>query len=344
MTHPTDDPAPSAVAPSDDGHDHDPHDDHEGPLSELVTVRDWVRYAVTRCNEAEVHCGHGCDNTFDEAVWLVLATLRLPLDRLEPFLDACVTSAERPMLLERIEQRSTGRMPTAYLVGEAWLHGWRFRVTQDVIVPRSFIAGLLAEGALDPWLGEQAPRRILDLCTGSGCLAIIAALCHPDASVDAVDIDAAALGVARGNVADYRLNDRLALHHGDLFAPCSGRRYDLILSNPPYVTTDAVRALPPEYLHEPAIALGAGDDGMDVVRRLLADAAHHLTDGGVLVVEVGHNRAEVEAAFPDLPATWLECDGMDDMVFVVGHDDLTRWQMPDGRAVPAGLAHDSAAQ
>lgn len=307
-------------------HDHDCDDAHEhehGPLAELVTLRDWLRYAVSRFNRAGLHFGHGCADAYDEAVWLLLHTLSLPLDRLEPFLDACITAEERERLFEVIERRVGECIPTAYLVNEAWLGDFRFYVDPRVIVPRSFFAELLGDDGLAPWLPEGGDvREALDLCTGSGCLAILMAHVFPNAHVVGADLSDDALAVARRNVDDYGLQDRVELVRSDVFSGLEGRRFDLIVSNPPYVTRASMEALPAEYLHEPRMALAAGEDGMDVVRRILAGAREHLTADGVLAVEVGHNRAEVEAAFPDLPMVWLPTSGGDDMVFLVQAQDL----------------------
>ncbi|MDI3513250.1 MAG: ribosomal protein glutamine methyltransferase [Rhodocyclaceae bacterium] len=305
----------------DDDHDHE----HEhGPLAELVTVRDWLRYAVTRFNRAGIFCGHGVQDSFDEAVWLILGTLALPLDRLEPFLDACIPGEERIALLEAIEQRADERLPTAYILGEAWLGDFRFTVDERVIVPRSFFAELLEDG-LAPWVEDpDAVGSVLDLCTGSGCLAVLMAHAFPNAGVVAADLSADALDVARINVADYGLENRIELVRSDVFSALDGRRFDLILSNPPYVTAEAMDELPPEYLHEPRMALASGEDGLDVVRKLIAEGAAHLNPDGVLAVEVGHNRHIVEAAFPDLPFNWLSTRGGDDMVFVLRREDLPR--------------------
>ncbi|HRP65477.1 MAG TPA: 50S ribosomal protein L3 N(5)-glutamine methyltransferase [Thauera sp.] len=303
----------------DDEHEHE----HEhGPLAELVTVRDWLRYAVTRFNRAGIACGHGVVDTFDEAVWLILGTLALPLDRLEPFLDACIPGDERVALLEAIEQRADERIPTAYILGEAWLGDFRFTVDSRVIVPRSFFAELLEDG-LAPWIEDaDAVGSALDLCTGSGCLAILMAQVFPNAAITAADLSADALEVAQQNVTDYGLEDQITLVRSDVFSALQGQRYDLILSNPPYVTAASMDALPPEYLHEPRMALASGEDGLDVVRRLLAEAADHLNPGGVLAVEVGHNRDIVEEAFPNLPFNWLSTAGGDDMVFLLRREDL----------------------
>ena len=304
-------------------HDHDHEHEHEhGPLAELVTVRDWLRYAVTRFNRAHIFCGHGAADTYDEAVWLILGSLALPLHRLEPFLDACIPADERGPLLEAIERRAVDRVPTAYLLGEAWLGDFRFAVDERVIVPRSFFAELLEDG-LAPLLDD--PDEIgsaLDLCTGSGCLAILMAHAFPNADITAVDLSEDALDVARQNVADYGLEDRIELVRSDVFDALGDRRFDLILSNPPYVTAEAMDTLPAEYHQEPQLALAAGVDGLDIVRRLIAEGARHLNSDGILAVEVGHNRMLVENAFPDLPFNWLSTRGGDDMVFVLRREDL----------------------
>lgn len=294
---------------------------------ELVTVRDLLRYAVSRFNEAGLAFGHGSDNAWDEAAYLVLHTLHLPLERLEPFLDARLTAPEVEAVLAVIARRVEQRVPAAYLTNEAWLGEHRFYVDQRVIVPRSHIAELLGEG-LAPWVPDPgAVRSALDLCTGSGCLAILLALAFPEANVDGGDVSADALAVARRNVADYGLEERVRLVRSDLFEGLAGRRYDLIVSNPPYVTDEAMRRLPPEYRHEPGLALAAGRDGLDVVRRILAGARGHLSPRGVLVVEVGDGREALEQVFPDLPFTWLETAAGVDFVFL-----LTREQLPPAAA------------
>lgn len=295
-----------------------PFDDTES----LITVRDWLRFAVSRFNEAKLFFGHGSDNAYDEAAYLILHTLHLPLDRLEPFLDASLTHGESESLLRVIERRVRERVPAAYLTGEAWLAGHRFVVDERVIVPRSFIAELLAE-QLAPWVEDaDAVSSVLDLCTGSGCLAILAALAFPEAQVDAVDLSKDALAVAAVNVADYGMADRIALVESDLFAALQGRTYDVIVSNPPYVDAESVAALPPEYRAEPALALGSGEDGLDATRQILAAAKAHLNPGGLLVVEIGHNRDVLEAACPDLPFVWLDTAGGDQFVFLLRREDL----------------------
>jgi ribosomal protein L3 glutamine methyltransferase len=297
--------------------------DHDTELAQLLTVRDWLRYAVSRFNAAKVHFGHGSQDVYDEAAYLVLRALHLPLDRLEPFLDARLLEHERNAVLDLIRRRSETRIPAAYLTREAWLGDFRFYVDERVIVPRSYFGELLEDG-LAPWIPD--PDRIgcaLDLCTGSGCLAILMAHAFSHARIDATDISADALAVAHRNVADYDLLQRITLVHSDLFAALDGRRYDLIISNPPYVDGESMRRLPAEYRHEPQLALEAGDDGLDAVRHILVAARQHLNAKGMLAVEVGHNRAAVEAAYPKTAFTWLESRSGGGMVFL-----LQRHQLP----------------
>jgi ribosomal protein L3 glutamine methyltransferase len=291
-------------------------------LDDLITLRDWLRWGASRFNEAKLFFGHGCDNAHDEAAWLILHALHLPPDRLDPYLDARLTRTERGAVIELLQQRITRRLPAAYLTHEAWQAGLRFYVDERVLIPRSYFADLLVEG-FAPWIDDPyAIGSALDLCTGSGCLAILMAHAFPAAKIDAADISKDALAVAKRNVAEYDLQKRVKLVQGDLFAGLGKRRYDFILSNPPYVTTQAMRDLPPEYRHEPESALAAGDDGLDIVRRILADAAKYLKPNGLLAIEVGHNRAIVEAAFPDLPLTWLDTPSGDSKIFSLHKEDL----------------------
>lgn len=290
--------------------------------SELLTVRDYLRYAVSRFNAAELFFGHGSDNAWDEAVYLTLHTLNLPLDRLEPFLDARLLPHEREALLEIFRRRCEERLPAAYLTNEAWLGEQRFYVDERVIVPRSFIAELLQE-QLTPWIEDPwAINSALDLCTGSGCLAILTALAFPEAQVTAVDLSKDAISVAERNIADYHLNDRVHPILSDAFTQLKGQRFDLIISNPPYVDAKSVDALPPEYLHEPEMALGSGEDGLDFTHIILRQAKQHLTPDGMLVVEIGHNREVLEAAYPKLPFTWLDTTAGDEYVFLLRAEDL----------------------
>ena len=288
----------------------------------LHTVRDYLRFAVSRFNEAKLFFGHGSSDAYDEAAYLILHTLHLPLDRLEPFLDARLTDSERAEILNIVHRRVEHRIPAAYLTHQALLGNFSFYVDERVIVPRSFIAELLLE-QLSPWIAEpEEIHSVLDLCTGSGCLAILAAHAFPNAAVDAADLSPAALAVAERNVADYHLQDRVDLIESDLFAKLDSKRYDLIISNPPYVDAESVKALPQEYLHEPKLALGSGHDGLDATRIILKDAAQHLTENGILIVEIGHNRDALEAAYPDLPFTWLDVSAGDQFVFMLHRNDL----------------------
>jgi len=289
---------------------------------ELSTVRDFLRFGVSRFNEAKLSFGHGTMDAYDEAAYLILHTLNLPIDTLDPFLDATLTVTERDLVVSILQRRVKERLPAAYLTHEAWLGEHKFYVDKRVIVPRSFIAELLRDG-LVPWVADaDAIHHALDLCTGSGCLAILAAMEFPKAHVDAVDVSPDALDVARRNIADYRMEGRVNLIESDMSTALKGKKYDLILSNPPYVTGESIAALPHEYRHEPMMALASGEDGLDHVRVILENAAQFLTDTGVLVVEVGHNREGVEAAFPDLPFVWPETSAGDGVVFVLTRDDL----------------------
>ena len=294
----------------------------EQAQNELSTLRDLMRFSVSRFSEAGLHFGHGSDNAWDESAYLLLHTLHLPLDRLEPFMDARLTGDERAAALRIIKRRITERLPAAYLTNEAWLGEYRFYVDQRVIVPRSHIAELLRE-QLSPWIDDPwAVGRVLDLCTGSGCLAILAALAFPEACVDAVDISPDALAVARRNVDDYQLAARLRLVESNAFAGVAGERYDVIISNPPYVNAESMAALPEEYRREPELALASGEDGLDFVRIILKEAAAHLNPKGVLIVEIGNNQSELERAFPELPFTWLDTAAGDQFVFMLHREDL----------------------
>ena len=290
---------------------------------QLHTERDLLRFAVSRFQEGELTFGHGTDNAYDEAAYLILHALRLPLDRLEPFLDAQLLPREVEAVLALLARRVNERIPSAYLTHEAWLGEYRFYVDERVIVPRSHIAEILDQG-LDAWVRDSgAVTRALDLCTGSGCLAILLAHAYPAAKVDAVDLSPEALEVAARNVQDYGLEQRVRLMKSDLFSALGRERYDVIVSNPPYVARAAMQTLPPEYRREPTLALSAGEDGMDVVKRILHDAGRHLSRAGVLIVEVGSGRAALEAAVPQIDFTWLETRAGSDLVFL-----LERGQLP----------------
>ena len=287
------------------------------------SVRGWLKATVKRFDKAGLYFGHGSTNAYDEAAYLLLHTLHLPLDDLDSVSERRLTPIEVASLEDIVRRRVDERIPAAYLTQEAWLGDCRFYIDERAIVPRSYIAELLRD-ELFPWIGDGQPiDKALDLCTGSGCLAILLALAFPDAEVDATDLSARALEVATRNVADYGLRDRVHLTHGDLFAGLTAR-YDVIVSNPPYVNRPSMENLPPEFRAEPQMALAGGEDGLDIVRALLAQAGAHLNERGILVIEIGHNRDELEQAFPDLPFTWLETSGGDGLVFLLTAADLRR--------------------
>jgi ribosomal protein L3 glutamine methyltransferase len=291
-------------------------------LPTLSTLRDLWRYAITRFNTEKLFFGHGSSDALDEAAYLILHTLKLPLDKLDPFLDAHLLPDEVDALLRVIERRCVERVPAAYITKQAWLGTYPFYVDQRVIVPRSFIAELIPEH-FSPWVADpENVFEILELCTGSGCLAIMMADAFPNAHVDAIDISSDALAVAARNVADYELGDKVTLIESDLYAKVPAKKYDLIITNPPYVNSGSMTKLPPEYLHEPQLALAGGDDGMDLVRKIVAGAAGRLSENGILMVEIGNERAFAEAAFPDLELTWLSTSAGDDMVFLLSAGQL----------------------
>ena len=286
------------------------------------SARDWLAATVRRFDQAGLHFGHGSSNARDEAAYLLLHTLKLPLDDLDGVLDQRLTPAEIEALEAIIQRRIEERIPAAYLTREAWLGEFRFYVDERVIIPRSYIAELVP-GAIEPFVGPAANvKSALDMCTGSGCLAILMAHAYPEADIDAVDISSDALAVAQRNVSDYGLAARINLIRSDLFANLPEKNYDLVICNPPYVDAMAMETLPTEYRHEPRIALEGGDDGLDAVRVLLKDAPRFLNHGASLVVEVGQNRAAAENAFPRLPMVWLPTATSEDSVFVVKREDL----------------------
>ncbi|HYH18634.1 MAG TPA: 50S ribosomal protein L3 N(5)-glutamine methyltransferase [Azospirillum sp.] len=295
--------------------------------AELRTVRDFIRHAVSRFTTGGLSFGHGTGNAHDEAVFMVLETLNLPIDQLEPYIDARLTTPERQALAEVIAARVATRKPASYLLNKAYIQGFPFYVDERVIVPRSYIGELLFSDMIggDDFTVVEDPtdvERVLDLCTGSGCLAILAAHVFPEADVDAVDLSPDALEVARINVAEHGVEDRVTLYQGDLFAPLKGKKYDVILTNPPYVDADAMAALPLEFRAEPEMALAAGEDGLDIVRRILKDAPKHLTPTGGLMCEIGTGRAVLEAEYPDIDFLWLETAESFGEVFWVTRDQL----------------------
>lgn len=295
-----------------------------------MTVIELIEACSARLSEAGVSFGQGTTNAFDEAAWLVLWRLQMPLDGLDEVEELEVDDAHIDAVDALIDQRIATRQPAAYLTGEAWLQGVPFTVDARCIIPRSLIAEPLADGAIDAWLSDRT-RRVLDLCTGNGSLAVLAAMAWPEVTVDAADLSTDALAVARLNIDRHQLADRITLHQGDGLTAVSNTVYDLILCNPPYVNQASMDALPAEFRTEPALALAGGADGMDFIRRLLRDAAQHLTPDGVLVLEIGHERPHFDAAFPTLEVVWLPTSAGDDQVLL-----LTRAALA---ALPSTLPH-----
>jgi ribosomal protein L3 glutamine methyltransferase len=286
----------------------------------LATLRDFLRFAVSRFGAAGLVHGHGVTTALDDAAFLLLEGLHLPVDQLEPWLDARLLPAERLHLAKLIEARVTTRKPSAYLVNKAYIQGVPFFVDERVIVPRSYLGEMLMGETFDPDQGLVGAslgsvRRVLDLCTGSGCLAILAAMRFPEAEVDAVELSADAIAVAKRNVADHGLEDRIRLIEGDLLMPLVGETYDLIIANPPYVARDVVDAFPPEYAAEPQMAHLGGEDGFELVHKILEDAPAHLAEGGLLICEFGEDRDKLEAAYPDMPFLWLDSAESEGEVF-----------------------------
>ena len=286
-----------------------------------MTVIELIERSSARLSQAGVSFGHGTSNAFDEAAWLVLWRLGHALDALDAVASLPVTAADDAAVTALLDARIRTRKPAAYLTGEAWLQGVPFTVDERVIVPRSLIAEPLADGSIDAWLGEHT-LRVLDLCTGNGSLAVLAALAWPEVQVDAADLSADALAVARLNIDRHDLADRITLHQGDGLAAVAGQRYDLILCNPPYVNSRSMAALPAEFQAEPALALAGGADGMDFIRRLVQQAPACMTDQAVLVLEIGHEREHFEAAFPTLEAIWLPTSAGDDQVLLLTRETL----------------------
>lgn len=294
------------------------------PIDDLLTIRDYLRYAASQFAASEIFFGHGTDNVWDEAVHLVMRSLHLPLENNTQFLDARLTREERELILERVGRRINERVPLAYLLGEAWFMGMPFHIDERVLVPRSPI-GELIENGFQPWLGDKPVGRILDLCTGSGCIGIAAASVFEEARVDLSDISPEALAVAESNIELHELRDRVRTVQSDVFENITGR-YDIIVSNPPYVDAEDLSDMPREFHHEPALGLAAGNDGLDIAHRLIAGATEHLSPKGLLVVEVGNSRVALDEAYPDLPMTWLEFSNGGDGVFAITEQDLRQWQ------------------
>jgi ribosomal protein L3 glutamine methyltransferase len=291
-------------------------------IIELITIRDWLRFTGSQFEASNIFFGHGTNNSYDEAVWLVMSALHLPHESLDNFLDATITENERKHLAHLVEQRITKHIPTAYLLQEAWLQGFKFYVDKRVIVTRSFIAELLQE-SLSPWIEyPEMVESAVDICTGSGCLGVLLAHAFPNASVDIVDLSSDAIAVSNINIANYGLEDQITAIQSDMFTALKGKTYDLIISNPPYVDAASMRQLPAEYRNEPQLALGSGNDGLDHTHTLLKEAAQYLNDGGFLVVEIGHNRDALLAAYPHLAFTWLEVSVGNEFVFLLSKEQL----------------------
>ena len=289
--------------------------------TELHTIRDFLRYATSRFNEAGLHYGHGTDNAWDEAASLILHTLHLPHSIHPAALEAALVEAERHALMALIEKRISSRIPAAYLIHEAWFADLPFYVDERVLIPRSPMAELI-ENRFEPWVDPNNVNLILDLCTGSGCIAVACAKAFPDAIVDAVDISQDALAVAKINVLKHILEDRLHLHQADVFQGLPNQQYDIIISNPPYVGKAEMLLLPPEYRHEPSLGLKAGETGLEIIQRILSDASAYLKPHGILIVEVGNQTELMEDAFPGLPFTWLTFARGEDGVFLLHANEL----------------------
>ncbi len=298
-----------------------PVETREQIVQQLHTVRDYVRWGMTQFQRTGIFYGHGTDNAFDEALVLVLHTLQLPHDCVAQMLDARLTLAEREQILSVLEKRYQKRLPAPYITGEAWFAGIPFHVDKRVLIPRSPLAESIAAG-FEPWLGGRYPERILDLCTGGGCIGIACALLLDESEVVLADISADALVVAERNIERHAVEERVRCVQSDLFAGLDGEVFDVIVSNPPYVDARDIAELPAEFRHEPLLALAAGDDGLDLARRILRAAATHLTEQGVLIVEVGNSWVALEAAYPNVPFTWLEFERGGHGVFL-----LTRAQL-----------------
>lgn len=305
--------------------DEAPELDLEGAVTSLVTVKDFIRWIVSGCCEHRVALGHGYDDAWDEAVMLVLHALHLPWDIDTRIQDTRLTVKEKHRLLDLVQQRIVERIPTAYLIGRAWFAGLPFSVDERVLIPRSPI-GELIEKHFEPWVKADAVESILDLCTGSGCIGIACAHYFPDAIVDCVDISEDALDVAERNLQAHGMEGRVNLLYSDLFEALEGRTYDIIVSNPPYVDAHDMSTLPAEYLHEPGLALEAGDDGLEIVRRMLPELSRHLNPGGIAVIEVGNSMEALERAYPHVPFTWLEFERGDGGVFLLTKEEIDHYQ------------------
>ncbi|MBQ0756158.1 MAG: 50S ribosomal protein L3 N(5)-glutamine methyltransferase [Amphritea sp.] len=285
-------------------------------LKELHTIRDFVRFSMSRFYEHELYFGHGTDNPWDEAVQLVLGALHLPWNSNPQLLDSRLTTEEKSRVLDFLEQRVIKRRPLPYIIGESWYAGMPFYVDERVLIPRSPIQELI-EQHFNPWLREGPVERILDLCTGSGCIGIVCAYAFEEAEVDLADISADALEVARRNITRHELDERVTAIESDLFSNLTGQRYDLIVSNPPYVDRADLVGMPQEYQHEPDLALGSGPDGLDITKQILRQADQFLAEDGLLVIEVGNSEVHLQQQYPHIPFTWLELEAGGNGVFLL---------------------------
>lgn len=297
---------------------------HQSAVRDLQSIQDFIRWTYSRFLQSDIFFGHGTDNAWDEAIQLVLGSLSLPLDFPKEYLDSRLTENEKKRILKYVDRRIKQHEPLPYILGEAWFMGLPFKVTKDTLIPRSPIMALI-EGEFQPWL-QQYPLNILDMCTGSGCLGIAAALTFEDASVDITDISEAALDVAAENITMHDVNDRVTAIHSDMFTSLAGKQYDLIICNPPYVDANDYETAPKEFHNEPQLALTSGDDGLDFTRAFLAQAANYLQDNGIVVYEVGNSEVALQDAYPDTPFMWVDLEHGGNGVFVLTKDELKTLQ------------------
>ncbi|CUB03491.1 50S ribosomal protein L3 N(5)-glutamine methyltransferase [Marinomonas fungiae] len=297
---------------------------HQSAIRDLQTIQDYIRWTYSRFRNSDIFYGHGTDNAWDEAVQLVLGSLSLPLDFPKEHLDSRLTYNEKKRILKFVDLRINKREPLPYLLGEAWFMGLPFKVTKDTLIPRSPIMALI-ESEFQPWL-QNYPLNILDMCTGSGCLGIAAALTFEEAKVDITDVSEAALAVAEQNIVLHEVQDRVTAIHSDMFQGLAGKQYDLIICNPPYVDACDYNTAPEEFHNEPRIALTSGEDGLDFTRAFLAQAADYLHDNGIVVYEVGNSEVALQEAYPDTPFMWVELENGGNGVFVLTKDELKTLQ------------------
>ena len=299
--------------------------DISGLTKELITIRDLIRWGVTTFEKAGLYYGHGMGNALDEAVFIALSTLKLPLNIAESYFDSRLTTAEREEILTLYQRRITERVPAAYLTHEAWFAGLKFYINESVLVPRSPIAELIEE-RFSPWIEAENVDSILDLCTGSGCIGIACAYAFDWAEVDLADISPAAIEIAQKNIDNHQLQDQVTVYQSDLFAALQGKTYDIIVTNPPYVDAVDMSILPDEFKREPELGLAAGDDGLDLVKVILKQAANHLNPGGILVVEVGNSQYALEELLPQVGFYWLEFERGGQGIFLLTHEQLLEYQ------------------